>query len=100
MYETRIEMIDMSNYYGSDYFFNKVGYHPDKPVIVIGDDYFINELLRRQINNTLGAELSKKFGVEGADLIKTLFDNTGVLIKSSNSGFEVGRALTAIKLTI
>ena len=95
MYETRIEMIDMSNYYGSDYFFNKVGYHPDKPVIVIGDDYFINELLRRQINNTLGAELSKKFGVEGADLIKTLFDNTGVLIKSGNSGFEVGRALTA-----
>ena len=94
MYETRIEMIDMSNYFGSEYFFNKVGYEADKPVIVIGDDYFINELLRRQINQSIGTALSIKYGVEGADLIKNLFDNSGLVVNSAESDFEVGRALT------
>jgi len=94
MYETRIEMIDMSKYYGSDYFFDKVGYKADEPVIVIGDNYFINELLRRQINHSIGAALSIKYGVDGADLIKNLFDNSGLAVNSAEGDFEVGRALT------
>lgn len=47
-------MIDQSAYTGSDYFFDQVGYDPQKPVNVIGDNYFTSELIRREINSSVG----------------------------------------------
>ena len=99
MYETRPSMIDQSQYFGSDYFFNVVGYNSSQPVVVIGDNYFISELLRRQINETMGSFYTVKYGIEGADLVQMLFDNAGKALDSEvGSSFVVGQALTQAQI--
>ncbi|WP_067704189.1 hemagglutinin repeat-containing protein [Erwinia sp. ErVv1] len=95
MYETRPEMIDQSQYYGSDYFFERLNYDPDQPVIVIGDNYFITELIRRQLNDSVGSYYAVKYNVEGADLVKMLFDNVAAEISGDEfSSFVIGQKLT------
>ncbi|KKF36277.1 hemagglutinin repeat-containing protein [Erwinia tracheiphila] len=92
MYETRIEMIDQNLFYGSQYFFDTVGYNAEQPAIVIGDNYFITELIRRQVNDSVGTYFSVKYNVDGADAVKMLFDNAAE--QSANGDFVIGQALT------
>ncbi|MDU4094241.1 MAG: hemagglutinin repeat-containing protein, partial [Pantoea sp.] len=95
MYETRPEMINQDNFYGSDYFFKEIGYQPEQPVIVIGDNYFISELIRRQVTESVGNYYQVKHNVEGADMVKMLVDNAGEVIESGIiTGLEVGKKLT------
>ncbi len=95
MYETRPSMIDQSQYYGSDYFFKSVGYTSDRPVIVVGDNYFVSELIRRQLNESVGSFFAVQYNVEGADLVRMLFDNAGELATDeADSSFTVGTPLT------
>ncbi len=95
MYETRPEMISQDDFYGSDYFFKQINYTPEQPVIVIGDNYFISELIRRQLNQSVGNYFQVKYNVEGAELVKNLLDNVGELIKEDAfSVLEVGKKLT------
>lgn len=92
MYETRIEMIDQDSFYGSQYFFDTVGYNSEQPVIVIGDNYFISELIRRQVNDSVGTYFSVKYNVEGVDVVKMFFDNAA---EESNTGnFVIGQVLS------
>ncbi|MCX8965208.1 filamentous hemagglutinin N-terminal domain-containing protein [Erwinia psidii] len=92
MYETRIEMIDQSQFYGSKYFFDAVGYNSTQPVVVIGDNYFISELIRRQVNDSVGTYFSVKYNVDGADMVKMFFDNAAE--QAASSDFVIGNALT------
>nr|WP_315592515.1 hemagglutinin repeat-containing protein [uncultured Cupriavidus sp.] len=92
MYETAIEFIDQGRFYGSEYFFEQVGYASEQPATVIGDNYFINELIRRQLNNAVGAFFKVRDGAENAGLVKTLMTNAGSV---DITGLEVGVALTA-----
>ena len=95
MYETRLPMIDQSKYYGSDYFFNAVGYNSSQPTIVIGDNYFVSELIRRQLNESTGSFFAVKYNVEGADLVKMMLDNTIELVSSeAGADFVTGQPLT------
>ncbi|WP_312047092.1 hemagglutinin repeat-containing protein, partial [Erwinia sp.] len=95
LYETRPSMIDQSQYFGSDYFFNSVGYNSEKPVIVIGDNYFITELIRRQVNESIGTFYAQKYSVEGSDMVKMLFDNAGKVVASEEgASLVMGQALT------
>lgn len=92
VYETRIEMIDQSQFYGSQYFFDAVGYNSEQPVVVIGDNYFISELIRRQVNESVGTYFSVKYNVDGADTVKMFFDNAAE--QAASSDFVIGKALT------
>ncbi|WP_380184116.1 hemagglutinin repeat-containing protein [Kalamiella sp. sgz302252] len=95
MYETRPSMIDQNQYYGSDYFFNAVGYKSEQPVLVIGDNYFISELIRRQATESLGPFMSEKYQVEGAALVQLLFDNAAELVAGeTGEAFIIGQALS------
>lgn len=89
MYETRLEFIDQSKFYGTDYFFQQIGYNPDVAVTVIGDNYFISELVRRQLNDAVGVFFAVRDGVQGEQTVKMLMDNAGTV-----SGLTVGQALT------
>jgi filamentous hemagglutinin family protein len=79
-YETRFDMVDQSKYFGSEYFFEQVGYKPEKPVNVIGDNYYISELIRRQLNASVGSFFAVRDGVDGVDLVKMLMDNAKSIV--------------------
>ncbi|WHZ41197.1 hypothetical protein QNM34_02490 [Rahnella bonaserana] len=75
-------MIDQSQYFGSDYFFEQVGYVPDEPVYVIGDNYYISELIRRQVNDSVGTYFAVRDGVDGVDMVQMLMDNANEVVKN------------------
>ncbi|WP_300002101.1 hemagglutinin repeat-containing protein [uncultured Cedecea sp.] len=92
LYETRPEFIDQDAFYGSDYFFQQVGYEPNDPVIVLGDNYFISEVIRREIDDSVGTFFLTRDGLEGADLTKQLMENAGDV--NGSEDFVVGQPLT------
>jgi len=94
IFETRPSMIDQSAYTGSDYFFDQVGYDPQKPVNVIGDNYFTSELIRREISSSVGSFFAIRDGLEGDALVQALMDNAGVAAQDSELGLVVGQSLT------
>ncbi|WP_454764409.1 two-partner secretion domain-containing protein [Cupriavidus campinensis] len=79
MYETQMRFIDQSKFFGGEYFFEQVGYNPNVPASIIVDNYFINELIRRQLNDAIGTFFAVRDGVQGADMTRMLMDNAGKL---------------------
>ncbi len=94
IFETRPEMIDQSQYSGSDYYFDQVDYTATEPVNVIGDNYFISELIRREISHSVGSIFAVRDGLEGDALVQNLMDNAGVAAKDSNLNLVVGQPLS------
>ncbi|WP_296240306.1 hemagglutinin repeat-containing protein [uncultured Enterobacter sp.] len=94
IFETRPEMIDQSQYSGSDYYFDEVDYTPSETVNVIGDNYFISELIRREISSSVGSIFAVRDGLEGDALVQNLMDNAGVAAKNSDLGLVVGESLS------
>ncbi|QBY31234.1 hemagglutinin repeat-containing protein [Citrobacter rodentium NBRC 105723 = DSM 16636] len=94
VYETRPSMLDQSGYTGSEYFFNKVGYDPQKPVNVIGDNYFTSELIRREVTDSVGSFFSVRDGLEGDELVQALMNNAGDAAQNSELGLVVGEPLS------
>ncbi|MEQ5385226.1 hemagglutinin repeat-containing protein, partial [Providencia alcalifaciens] len=92
LYETRPEFIDQNAFFGSDYFFQQVGYEPNEPVIVLGDNYFISEVIRREIDDSVGTFFLTRDGLEGTDLTKQLMENAGTV--NGSEDFIVGKPLT------
>ncbi|MGP2544020.1 two-partner secretion domain-containing protein [Yersinia sp. 2541 StPb PI] len=91
-YETRTEMIDQSLFFGSQYFFDQIGYIPETPVLVVGDNYFISEVIRRQLNESVGTFFSVRDGVDGTELVEKLMSNAATV--NGVEDFTVGKALT------
>lgn len=86
-YETNLDFIDLSKYYGSNYFFDQAGYDPNKASTVIGDAYYEKELINTSIREGLGYS-----GEIGTDQIKSMLDNA-VSVKDG-LGLELGKPLT------
>ena len=86
-FETNIDFIDPSKYFGSEYFFNKIGYNSNKTSTVIGDAYYEQQLINKTIKNALGYT-----GEITSDNIKDMLDSAVSLEK--NLGLKVGQALT------
>ncbi|MDI2144896.1 hemagglutinin repeat-containing protein [Pseudomonas sp. ITA] len=93
LYETRIAYIDQSKFYGSQYFFDNIGYHSDRTVPVIGDAFFDNQLITQTIQDTVGGYFAAKDGVSGAELVKMLMDNAAD--EEGPLGLKFGVPLTA-----
>ena len=94
VYETRPSMIDQSGYTGSDYFFDQVGYDPQEPVNVIGDNYFTSELIRREITASVGSFFSVRDGLEDDALVQALMNNAGDAAADSELGLVIGEPLS------
>ncbi|MFC3814978.1 hemagglutinin repeat-containing protein [Lysobacter sp. GCM10012299] len=95
LYETRIDYIDQSQFYGSDYFFRSVDYRVDRTLPVIGDAFFDNEMISRTIQSAVGNFFAVRDGTYGADLIRTLMDNAA--LEAARLGLEIGAPLTKVQ---
>ncbi|AQS42345.1 MAG: Filamentous hemagglutinin [Candidatus Tokpelaia hoelldobleri] len=96
LYETRAAFLDVGKFYGSGYFLNRIGYKPDREILFLGDAYFENELVSKQLKEQLGQGLGKGAFIPGRDAIeqmKTLLDQ-GAAYASAN-GLAFGEPLTA-----
>ncbi|BAO68876.1 adhesin [Bordetella bronchiseptica] len=95
LFETRIKFIDQSKFYGSRYFFEQIGYQPDRATRVAGDNYFDTTLVREQVRRALGGYESR-LPVRGGALVARLMASAGTVGKAL--GLKVGVAPTAQQL--
>ncbi|AOB38482.1 filamentous hemagglutinin N-terminal domain-containing protein [Bordetella parapertussis] len=93
--ETRIKYIDQGGFYGSGYFFEQIGYQPDRATRVAGDNYFDTTLVREQVRRALGGYESR-LPVRGDALVARLMASAGTVGKAL--GLKVGVAPTAQQL--
>ena len=95
LFETRATFLDVSKFYGSGYFMDRIGYQPEVTVPFLGDAYFENQLIDTQLRQLVGEGLGRSTFIAGNDAIeqmKTLLDN-GVAYAQAH-GLAVGQALT------
>jgi len=95
LFETRAAFLDVSKFYGSAYFIDRVGYTPETKVPFLGDAYFDNQLIDEQMRQLVGSGLGAGSFVPGdnaVDQMKALLDN-GVAYAKAN-GLALGQALT------
>ena len=95
LFETRAAFLDVSKFYGSAYFIDRIGYTPETKVPFLGDAYFDNQLIDEQMRQLVGNGLGAGSFVPGdnaTDQMKTLLDN-GVAYAEAN-GLGLGQALT------
>jgi len=93
--ETRAVFLDVSTFYGSGYFINRVGYTPETKVPFLGDAYFDNQLVDTQLRELVGNGLGAGSFIPGnnaTDQMKALLDN-GVTYAQAH-GLALGQALT------
>ncbi|MGZ9721705.1 two-partner secretion domain-containing protein [Rhizobium miluonense] len=95
LFETRAAFLDVSKFYGSAYFIDRVGYTPETKVPFLGDAYFDNQLIDEQMRQLVGNGLGAGSFVPGdnaTDQMKTLLDN-GVAYAEAH-GLGLGQPLT------
>ncbi|WP_245498416.1 hemagglutinin repeat-containing protein [Rhizobium leguminosarum] len=95
LFETRAAFLDVSKFYGSGYFMDRIGYQPDTTVPFLGDAYFENQLIEKQIQQLAGQGLGPGSFIPGSDAteqVKTLLDNG--IDYASDHNLQVGHALT------
>ncbi|PRA81766.1 hypothetical protein CQ054_19985, partial [Ochrobactrum sp. MYb29] len=91
IYETRAEFLDVSKFYGSGYFLNRIGYQPDRKILFLGDAYFENQLIDRQMRQAMGYGLNR-IG-NPVEQMKSLLDNGADYAKSH--GLRFGEPLSS-----
>ncbi|SCB51384.1 Haemagluttinin repeat-containing protein [Rhizobium lusitanum] len=95
LFETRAAFLDVSKFYGSGYFIDRIGYTPETKVPFLGDAYFDNQLVDEQMRQLVGNGLGAGSFVPGdnaTDQMKSLLDN-GVAYAEAH-GLALGQALT------
>ncbi|MBY4631953.1 hemagglutinin repeat-containing protein [Rhizobium croatiense] len=95
LFETRADFLDVSKFYGSNYFMDRIGYQPDTAVPFLGDAYFENQLIAKQIQQLAGQGLGPGSFIPGSDAteqVKKLLDN-GIKYANDNH-LQVGQTLT------
>ncbi len=90
LYETRAAFVDVSKFYGSSYFLNRIGYQPDRKVTFLGDAYFENQYIEQQHRLATGSGFT---GKDSVSEIKQLLDNGASYLGSRPRTF--GEPLTA-----
>ncbi len=95
LFETRAAFLDVSKFYGSAYFIDRIGYTPETKVPFLGDAYFDNQLIDEQMRQLVGNGLGAGSFVPGdnaTDQMKALLDN-GVAYAEAH-GLGLGQPLT------
>ena len=89
--ETRPEFTEYSNFLGSDYLLDAIGYNPDKTIKRLGDAFFENQLIRdalvRQTNTRFVGDATNDY-----DQMQTLMNNA--VAANQSLQLSVGVALT------
>ncbi|MCW8915105.1 MAG: filamentous hemagglutinin N-terminal domain-containing protein, partial [Magnetovibrio sp.] len=82
LYETQADFINVNNYYGSDYFINKLPEVPGSVAIRLGDAYFDTTLVREAIMRETGQRYLDNTVTDDISQMKKLLDN-GLAAQSS-----------------
>ncbi|MEN0107407.1 MAG: filamentous hemagglutinin N-terminal domain-containing protein, partial [Pseudomonas sp.] len=96
LYETRIQYIDQSQFLGSEYFLDKIGYDSAKSVTVLGDAYFDHQLIVQSVEQRVGHFFAQTQRLSDTALVQRLLDNGARL--TSEAGFTLGQPLTAAQI--
>ncbi len=73
--ETRIEFLDASTYYGSDYFIEKYNHDGNESLRRLGDSFAETRLIRAQVQELTGRHTVSADSANEQAMIKTLYDN-------------------------
>jgi filamentous hemagglutinin len=92
IYETRAEFLDVSRFYGSGYFLSRIGYQPDHQLLFLGDAYFENELIDKQMREATGYGLAGT-KTDTSSQMKSLLDNGADYAQAQ--GLAFGEPLSA-----
>ncbi|TAZ86572.1 filamentous hemagglutinin N-terminal domain-containing protein [Rhizobium ruizarguesonis] len=95
LFETRGDFLDVSKFYGSGYFMDRIGYVPETTVPFLGDAYFENQLIDTQLRQLVGEGLGRSTFIAGNSAIeqmKTLLEKGADYAKDHH--LAVGQGLT------
>ncbi|OZI75238.1 adhesin [Bordetella genomosp. 12] len=90
-FETRLKYIDQAQFYGSGYFFKKLGYQPQQGARVSGDNYFDTQWILRERARLLGGA-EGRMGSGDAQTVKQLMDNGAEM--AGRLGLQLGQPLS------
>ncbi|WP_339066972.1 hemagglutinin repeat-containing protein [Fusobacterium animalis] len=89
--ETNINFIDKSRFYGSDYFFKRIGFNPNKDIRLLGDSFYETKLINRAILEGTGRRYLSGY-VSEKEQMKALYDNAAT--EQEDLKLSLGIALT------
>ena len=89
--ETNINFIDKSRFYGSDYFFKRIGFNPNKDIRLLGDSFYETKLINRAILEGTGRRFLSRYKSE-KEQMKALYDNAAT--EQEDLNLSLGIALT------
>ncbi|WP_368501105.1 filamentous hemagglutinin N-terminal domain-containing protein, partial [Fusobacterium sp.] len=90
--ETRAKHINISSFYGSDYFLSRIGYEEKwDRVRRLGDAFYENQLINKNIHEKLGTAFIN--GKSNQELVKSLIDNAKAEAGALN--LKIGEELSA-----
>lgn len=88
--ETRLAFIDVSSFYGSEYFFSRLGLRPDDTLRVLGDAYFDTTVVREQILDLTGKRFLDPAIDTDREQMRALIDNGVAESKRLNLALGIG----------
>ena len=90
LFETRVEFINVGNYFGSDYFINQIGgVNPADVAQRLGDAYFDTTLVREAITRQTGERWLDDTVKDDIQQMKTLLDNGAAASGALNLAFGI-----------
>ncbi|MDO4691196.1 MAG: hemagglutinin repeat-containing protein, partial [Fusobacterium sp.] len=89
--ETNIKFLDKSLYLGSDYFFKRINFNPDRDVRLLGDSFYETRLINKTVLEGTGRRYLHNFKSE-KEQMQYLYDNGAEAQKDLN--LSLGIALT------
>ncbi len=95
--ETRNRFIDLNGLYGSQYFFDRIGYSPGD-VKILGDAYYEEQLIMRAIYQATAEKYLGEDIASNQEEMKYLLDNAATAYKDLN--LAVGVALTKEQINL
>ncbi|PHH97924.1 hemagglutinin repeat-containing protein [Fusobacterium nucleatum] len=89
--ETNINFIDKSRFYGSDYFFKRIGFNPNKDIRLLGDSFYETKLINKAILEGTGRRYLGNYKSD-KEQMQALYDNAAS--EQADLNLSVGIALS------
>lgn len=90
--ETNVKFIDEGMFLGSDYFFDKINFNPEKDIRLLGDEFFETKFVNRAILESTGARYLNG-AANDKEQMQILYDNSVKAMEDMN--LSIGISLTA-----
>ncbi|WP_338968601.1 hemagglutinin repeat-containing protein [Fusobacterium nucleatum] len=89
--ETNINFIDKSRFFGSEYFFKRIGFNPDRNIRLLGDSFYETKLINKAILEGTGRRFLSGYKSD-KEQMQALYDNA--VSEQADLNLSVGIALS------